>query len=464
VYVGALETVNDDSKGTDEKDDRADFDLVVIGTGEAGPAMARRCRREGWYVAVADERLYGGTCGQRGCVPKKVLHGAATTIDLARRLADHGVAGDSRIDWPALMRFKRSFTDEVAPRREEMMAERGIVRLHGHAEFTGPNELRVGSATVRARFIGIATGSTPRPLGVPGDDLVLSSEDFLALESLPRRLVFIGGGFISFEFGFIAAAAGAEVTILHRSGRVLKEFDPFLVDLLVAGCEERGVRVEVHAPLTGVERRDDELVVRSGDSSFPADAVVHGAGRVPKTSDLALERAGIRADSRGIVVNEYLQSVTNPSVYVAGDANPRGRMLSPVAHRDGLVAAENMLYGNAVAPDYSVIPTAVFTHPALASVGLGVEEAKRRGIVPSVYQADTRDWFTTRRLRIPCSGYTVITDGPMGPVLGAHVLGDNADEMINVFTLAINKEVPLAELVQTIWAYPTAGHDIRRIR
>lgn len=456
--------VTERSAGTDGESGGTDFDLVVIGTGEAGPAMAHRCRRAGWSVAITDELPYGGLCGRRGCVPKKVLNGVAETVDQARRFAGRGIVGDCRVDWPGLVRFEREFTDSVTPRREESLGRDGIVRLRGHAEFVGPNELRIGDRTVASRFIGIATGSVPRRLDVSGEELVSSSDDFLAMESLPGRLLFVGGGFISFEFGFIAATAGAEVTILHRSERVLREFDPFLVGLLLEACREQGIRVETDTPLSAVERAGGSLAVRSGDRVFEADMVVHGAGRVPNTADLALERGNVEADEHGIVVNHYLQSVSNPSVYVAGDANPRGRMLSPVANRDGKAAAENMLGGNSVAPDYSVVPSAVFTSPVLASVGLGAEEAEAKGLPVTVYRADTRDWFSTRRLGLSRSGYTVLTDGPMGPVLGAHVLGDDADELINIFTLAIRKRVTLAELKETIWAFPTAGHDIRRIR
>ncbi len=244
---------------------------------------------------------------------------------------------------------------------------------------------------------------------------------------------------------------------------MLKEFEPFLVDLLVESCRELGIRVETGVPVTAVEESAGRLRVRSGDRSFEADMVVHGAGRVPNTAGLELEQGGVATDAHGVVANPFLQSVSNPSIYVAGDANPRGRPLSPVAYRDGSAAAENMLRGNTIAPDYSAVPSAVFSHPVLASVGLGEEEAARRGLPVAVHKADTRDWFTTRRLGIPRSGYVVLTDGPTGPILGAHLLGYNADEAINVFALAVRRRLSLADLHETDWAYPTAIYDINRI-
>ena len=449
-----------DGPGVDEA---FDYDLVVIGTGAAGTAMARRCRREGWRVAITDERPYGGTCGQRGCVPKKVLHGAAETVVRARHLAGAGIVGGCRIEWRDLVRFEREFTAPVTARREATLAAEGVVLLHGRARFVEPNALRIADDLVSARHVGIATGSAPRPLSIPGEALVSSSDDFLAMESLPARILFIGGGFISFELGFIAAAAGTEVTILHRSQRVLKEFDPFLVDLLVESCSSLGMRVETGVPVAAVEVSGHGLRVLSGDRTFEADMVVHGAGRIPNVEALELRRGSVAVDAQGIAVNSFLQSVTNPSVYVAGDANPRGRPLSPVAYRDGAVAAENMIHGNMVEPDYSAVPSVVFAHPMLASVGLGEKAAARRGLSITVHRADTRDWFTTRRLRIPRSGYVVLTDGPSGPILGAHLLGYNADEVINVFALAVRRGLSLADLRETDLAYPTAIYDINRI-
>lgn len=443
---------------------KTDFDLFVIGTGQAGQAMARRARREGWRVGITDERAYGGTCGLRGCVPKKVLHTAAETVVRARHLEGSGIAGGCRIAWDELAQFKDEFTDPITARREATLERAGVILLHGPARFDGPNELVVEEQRVTARFIGIATGSMPRPLGIPGGDLVSTSDDFLAMDSLPRRILFIGGGYVSFELGFVAAAAGAEVTILQRGPRVLDRFDQFLVGLLVESCQDLGMRIETGVPVTGVAATESGLRVAADGRSFEADMVVHGAGRVPKIADLALEEGNVATDRGGIVVNEFLQSVTNPAVYVAGDVNSRGRQLSPAAHRDGRSVAENMIRGNTIAPDYSAVPSAIFAYPVLASVGLGVEAAEREGRPVTVRRANTRDWFTSRRLGIPRSGYVVLTDGQDGPILGAHLLGHNADEAINLFELAIRRWLSLADLQAMDWAFPSSIHDINRIR
>jgi glutathione reductase (NADPH) len=443
------------------------YDLVVIGTGNAGMAMALGARHAGWRVAIADELPYGGTCAVKGCIPKKVLVGAAEVIERAEALQTRGISGALHIAWPDLIRFKRTFTDPVPSTRERALGTEGIDTYHGRARFLGKNTLQVGGASLETRFIGIATGAVPRKLEMPGEDLVSLSDDFLAMESLPDGIIFIGGGFISFELAHIAAKAGADVTILHRGSRVLKEFDPFLVDILVQVFRDSGVKIFTDMPVQSIERAVDRLRVRAGQSDgsiFDADMVVHGAGREPNLSGLDLETGGIASDKRGIRVNQYLQSVSNPAVYVAGDANGRGIALSPVATMEGRTVARNMIHGNTVIPDYSAVPSVVFVSPLLASVGLREDQAALQGMKVTIHRKETRDWYSTRRVNLPGSAYTILTGKETGKIVGAHLLGYNADEMINIFALAIRHGLTIADLQEMAWAYPTAGYDINRIQ
>ncbi|MDD1675642.1 MAG: NAD(P)/FAD-dependent oxidoreductase [Methanomicrobiales archaeon] len=443
-----------------------EYDLVVIGTGNAGMAMVIEARHAGWKVAIADELPYGGTCAVKGCIPKKVLVGAAEVIDRAKAMQGKGISGALRIAWPDLIRFKRTFTDTVPAARENRFAKEGVDTYHGHARFLGRNTLLVGDTTLSSRFIGIATGAVPRRLDIPGEQFISISEDFLAMETIPDRIVFIGGGFISFELGYVAARAGADVTILHRGERPLGEFDPFLVDLLVDDLRASGIRILTGMAVTSIEKKDNILHVYAGTTEngvFDADMVMHGAGRVPNLTGLDLGNGGVSVDERGIETNQYLQSVSNPSVYVAGDANARGKALSPVATRDGTTAARNMIRGNTIAPDYTAVPGVVFVSPLLASVGLSEDEAVARGITPVVHRKETADWYSNRRIGNSRSGYIILTEQGSGRIIGAHLLGYNADEMINIFSLAIRHHLSLEDLKETLWAYPTAGYDINRI-
>jgi glutathione reductase (NADPH) len=195
---------------------RKKFDLIVIGTGTAASTVAYECRSAGWDVAVIDSRPFGGTCALRGCDPKKVLVGAAEVVDWVRRMSGRGVrADDARIEWAELMRFKRSFTGPVPQSSERSFAKAGIAAFHGRARFVGSTALQVGDDVLEGRHVVIAAGAMPRKLGIPGEQYITTSDQFLELEQLPRRIVFIGGGYISFEFAHVSARAGAEVTILH---------------------------------------------------------------------------------------------------------------------------------------------------------------------------------------------------------------------------------------------------------
>jgi glutathione reductase (NADPH) len=287
------------------------------------------------------------------------------------------------------------------------------------------------------------------------------------MESLPERIIFIGGGFISFELAHVAAKAGASVTILNRSGMVLKEFDPFLVDLLTQSMKASGVGIHTEMPVVSVEKTTDTVRVhagKGGEKVFEADMVVHGAGRVPDIEGLDLNAGGVAVDQRGIAINKYLQSISNPFVYVAGDANARGKPLSPVAGMEGRAAAWNMIHGNNVIPDYSAVPSVVFVVPLLASVGLREDQVAKLGMTAVVHTRETPDWYSVRRIGMTRSGYKILTEGKSGRIIGAHVLGYNADEMINVFALAIKTGLTLEDLQDMVWAYPTGVSDINRTR
>ncbi|MBI4264667.1 MAG: NAD(P)/FAD-dependent oxidoreductase [Acidobacteria bacterium] len=441
------------------------FDLIVIGTGSAGSGVARKCRSAGWKVAIVDSRPYGGTCAQRGCDPKKVLVGAADAIHAARRLAGRGVGADgAALRWADLVRFERTFTDPVAERSEKGLAKAGIDTLHGRARFVDRQSIGVDGRVIEGRHIHIATGAMPVRLRIPGEELLTTSDRFLELEELPRRIVFLGSGFISFEFAHVCAIAGAQVTMIEMLDRPLAGFDPDLVSVLVEGTRELGIELHLQTKVQGVERVADRLVVSAdgpqGRRTFDADMVVHGAGRVPEIDDLDLEKGGVERTTRGIKVNQYLQSVSNPAVYAAGDAADSGPMLTPVAGFEGRIVAANLLDGNRQAVEYPAIPSVVFTLPPLAYVGLQEADARDKGLRFETHFARTDAWFSSRRLGERWSAHKVLVEEGSGRILGAHLLGPNSDELVNVFSVAMCSGMTAGELKQTIFAYPTRASDI----
>ncbi|NTW07744.1 MAG: NAD(P)/FAD-dependent oxidoreductase [Syntrophaceae bacterium] len=293
-----------------------------------------------------------------------------------------------------------------------------------------------------------------------------TSAEFLYLEELPQRLVFIGGGYISFEFAHLAARYGRNVTIIHRSAGVLKKFDPDLVALLVGASELLGITVATNQPPVRIEKKKDDLLVivqaDGMEKEYHANMVVHGAGRVPNIADLNLEAAGIETSQDGVVVNEYLQSISNPRVYAAGDVAAGGLPLTPVAMVEGKVAADNLIYGlKRRRADYRVVPSVVFTLPKLASVGLQEAEANRQGLQYDVKFRETADWLHNLRINEPFAGFKIIMDKSTGRILGAHLLDSHADDLINLFALAMQHNLTAADIKQVLYAYPTASSSVQ---
>ncbi len=442
------------------------FDLVAIGTGAGASTVATRCRAAGWGVAIIDSRPFGGTCALRGCDPKKVLVGAAEVIDWARRMKGNGIRSDQLlIDWRELMRFKRTFTQPVPKHREEGFAKAGIVAFHGRARFVGENTIRVGDEVLETRFAVIAAGQKPADLKIPGQELLTTSEQFLELDELPRRILFIGGGYIAFEFAHVAAHVGSEVTIVHRGARPLELFDPDLVEQIVVRTRELGINVQLGTQAEGIEKGPSCLSVWASAPGqkrmFEADMVVHAAGRTPEIEDLNLDVARVGWDERGVKVNEYLQSISNPAVYAAGDAAASGGPpLTPVADYEGAIVASNLLKGNHEKPNYTGIPTVVFSIPPVASVGLSETEARAKGLKFRVKKEMTSNWYSSRRVAEKYSGYKVMVEEGTDRILGAHLLGGEAGEVINIFALAIRSGIRASDLKHTIFSYPTHSSDL----
>ena len=442
------------------------YDLIAIGTGSAATTVASKCRAAGWDVAIIDYLPFGGTCALRGCDPKKMLVGGAEVIDWVRRMQGKGIVEqDIHIDWPELMAFKRSFTDPVPSKMENGLQNQGIDTFHGRARFRSPRSIEVEGEVLEGRHFLIAAGAKPMKLGIAGEEHLITSDRFLELEALPQRIVMVGGGYIAFEFAHIAARAGAQVTLLEQLPRFLGPFDPDLVGWLVEKSREIGIDLHSGTTVEAVEKDTEGFKVHtsSGESqeTFQADLVVHTAGRIPDLDGLDLEVAGVALDDRGhLRLNEFLQSVSNPAVYAAGDAASIGPPLTPVAAHDGYIVATNLLKGNQRQPDYRGVPSVVFTIPSLASVGLQEEAARKQGLKFQVRHQKTSNWYTAWRVNEACAGFKVLIEEDSDRILGAHLIGPHAEEVINLFALAIRSDLRAKDLKTMIWAYPTAASDI----
>lgn len=476
------------------------FDLIVIGTGTAASTVALECRSSGWNVAIIDSLPFGGTCALRGCDPKKVLVEAAKVIDSTQRHESKGIVGSEgiRIKWSDLMSFKRTFTEPRPKLREDGYIKAGIVPFHGNAQFTGPTTVtvRIGNnnhdndnskddnrndTILNGKHIVIATGAKPMELNIPGSENIITSDQFLEYfnDRLPERITFVGGGYISFEFAHLAARAGAKVTILHRGKRPLERFDPDLVSQLVQRSKDIGIDIRLKAAVKRIEKLlsshdSSELVVhyssdisnnganKTSSRSLEADMVVHGAGRVPNLDGLNLVAGGVEYTPRGIQVNEYLQSVSNPTVYAAGDvAASKGLPLTPVASHEGTVVANNLVKGNTMKSNYAGLPSVVFTIPPIVSVGMQEKEAKDQGLRFRTRYKNTAGWASSKRVGESCSGFKVLIENGTDRILGAHIIGPHAEEVINIFSIAIRLGLTAKALTDPIlYSYPTSSSDV----
>jgi len=441
------------------------YDLVIIGSGTAAWVAGLRMRAAGWSVALVDHRPFGGTCALRGCDPKKMLISGAEAIDAQSRMRGHGVVSEAQIDWRNLIKFKRSFTNEVPRNRERDFAESGIAAFHGLARFIGPDSIVVdGGQKLKGQNILIAAGARPVPLKIPGQEHAITSEQFLELDALPARVALVGGGYIAAEFSHVAARSGARVTVLQRVERMLPGFDPDLVGWLMDKFAELGIDVRLRSEVKQIDKRAGGFTVHATTNGqrlkVTADLVVHAAGREPDLEALDLAAGSIATENGRVKLNEFLQSVSNPRIYAAGDAAGNGPALTPVASHDGSVVARNLVDGNTHRPDYRGIPSVAFTIPPIAAVGLSEAEARARRLNFRMHSKKVPDWYTALRLNESVYGFKTLIEEGTDCVLGAHLVGPHAEEVINLFGVAIRHGLTAQDLKTTIFAYPTGSSDI----
>lgn len=442
------------------------FDLIIIGSGSAATTVAFKAVKSGKKVAVIDQKPIGGTCALRGCDPKKVLVGVTDSLESAKRLQGNGISElTGHIDWKELMEFKRSFTESMSLRIEESLLKSNVEVIHGRAEFKGPETLEVDGKTLDANKFLIASGVKAATLNFPGSDLLIDNEGFFSMPVLPKKIVFVGGGYISVEFASIARKAGSEVTIIQHSERILSNFDSEMAKLLADMLRESGIEILVKTSVKEVRKVDGVFEIRLAregkNEIIYADTVVHGAGR-EFDSDMGLDAGNIKWSRKGVIVNEYLQSVSNPRVYAAGDsADTTGPKLTPVAVMEGNAAAENILCGNTVKADYTGIPTTVFSSPPLAMVGITEEEASRKDLRITVKKGSMTSWYNSRRRNIPKSSYKILMNEESNKILGAHIMAENAEEVINIFALAIRLNIDIKALNSMPFTYPSDTNDIK---
>ena len=448
---------------------RKAYDVLIIGSGTAGQAAASALNNSGLTVGMVEHSdRPGGTCALSGCQAKKWFYEGAAIIARSRHLEGIGITSPAIASWPQLREAKNRFTERVPDETVEGFKNAGIEFIRGRARFMGQQTIAVDAQQIAARFIVIATGAIPMPLPIDGIDHAIDSKTFLELDDLPARIVFIGGGFISFEFAHFAVRLGppdTRCTILEAGPRPLGPFDEEMVDLLTKASAAEGIETHCNVAITRIAKIGRAYTVATQDGRrFEADLVVNGAGRAPDIDELDLARAGVEYSRRGIAVDGQM-TTTNPQVYAVGDCAATIQ-LARVGDAEAHVAAETIAsrhYGgqSEASMDYRVVPAVLFTYPQYGMVGKTEQALKDKAAAYERSFAKELDWPTYKRAGMRSAAYKLLVD-KHGQLLGAHILSDNAAGLINTFTLAMTNRIAVDDLYrQSVMApYPSRESDI----
>jgi glutathione reductase (NADPH) len=442
------------------------YDVVILGGGNAAMGVTVRTREAGLSVAMIESRDLGGTCPNRGCMPKKVLVAAAHALDEIARAHHHGITvAAPSLDWAALIAREKAMIAGIPDSLAGSMERRGVEVIRGQGKFVGPNTVQVGERTLEAAHIVIATGSKPRRLPFPGADRMITSDDVLDDPTLPRDVVFIGGGVIALEFGHVYARAGVRVTILEVLPQLLPAVDADAALQLRAETERIGIEVRTGVAISRIEPagRGCRVVFTEGgaEHSIEAERIVNGAGRVADVDGLDLDAGGVRQENGRLLVDGFLRSVSNPKVHLCGDALWSSPQLSPIATYEGQIVGHNIVDGPSRKPDYASIPSSIFTVPALAMVGITEAQARDKGLKVRVSTNDMRGWLSAKTYAESAAWAKTVVDEASDRILGACILGHAGEELIHVFALAIRHGITAAQLKDTIYGFPTFAADLK---
>jgi glutathione reductase (NADPH) len=445
----------------------ADFDLFVIGAGSGGVRAARVASAYGARVAVAEEHKVGGTCVIRGCVPKKLL---VYSAHFAEDLDDAAMFGwdvpKKRFDWPTLRDNVLREVSRLEGAYTETLTSHNVEIFHERAVLTGPNSLRLASGReVTADKILIATGARPTMPDLPGIEHAISSNEVFHLEALPKRIIIAGGGYIANEFAGIFHEFGSQVTLINRTDVILRQYDQQLVDRLIQISLRKGIDFKFHATIERIERRDDGMlhVTMTGCDDIEADQVLFATGRRPNVEGMGLEEAGVEVGEKGQIKVDADNRTNVPSIFAVGDVTDRVQ-LTPIAIREGQAFADTFFGNRAAQVDYGCIPSAVFSHPPLAGVGLTEGAARNKLGTVRVYTSDFRAMKNVLAGRDERSLYKLVVDGMTDEIVGIHLIGPDAPEILQAASIAVKAKLKKADFDATVALHPTMAEELVLMR
>jgi glutathione reductase (NADPH) len=444
---------------------RYDYDLFTIGAGSGGVRASRMSAGFGARVAVAEARDLGGTCVNAGCIPKKLFVYAAHFREDFEDASGFGWAlGERRFDWSALLRNKDSEIARLNAVYAKLLEDAGVAHIEGRARVVDPHTVEVEGRRITAGNILVATGSWPSLPEVEGVEHAITSNEAFHIESLPPRVIIVGGGYIAVEFAGIFHGLGVDVVQLYRGPLFLRGFDDDVRATLASEMRKKGIDVRFDASVSKIEKRASGLVATLEDGeALESDAILYATGRLPLTRDMGLEEAGVELDARGAVVVDAYSRSSVENIWAVGDATDRIN-LTPVAIAEGMALANTLFGGRPTRPDHEDVPSAVFSQPAIGTVGLTEVDARERYGDVDVYRSRFRPLKHTVTGRDEQTMIKLVVDRASDRVVGCHMVGPEAGEIIQGLAIAVKCRATKAQFDATIGIHPTSAEEFVSMR
>lgn len=444
------------------------YDLIAIGGGSGGVATANRAARYGKRCALVEAGRLGGTCVNVGCVPKKIMWNGAALRHALNDATDYGYSVESpAFHWPTIQQSRDAYVARLNDRYGVYLGENGVTIYRGRAGFVDAHTIEVDGQRLSADHIVIATGGRPSIPEVPGAELGITSDGFFELKTQPRRVAVVGAGYIAVELAGMLAALGTEVSLIIRRDAVLRIFDRMLQEGAMEALEAEGVDVITNAQVASLTRREDGIEVALKDNTRRTgfDEVIWAIGREPNTEGLAPEQAGIRRNENGFIPTDAFQNTNVPGVYAIGDVTGRAP-LTPVAIAAGRRLADRLFDDQPGRKlDYDIIPTVVFTHPPIGTVGITEDEARAQyGDAVKIYQTRFTPMYYAFTQHKAMTSMKLVCVGPEEKIVGLHVVGQGADEMLQGFAVAVQMGATKKDFDDTIAIHPTSAEEFVTMR
>lgn len=444
------------------------YDLIAIGGGSGGVAIANRAARHGKHCALIEADRLGGTCVNVGCVPKKLMWNGASLRHALHDAPDYGHAiGSTSFDWPSLQQARDAYVARLNGRYGTYLGENGVTVHHGRAAFVDAHTIEVNGTRLTADHIVIATGGRPAIPHCPGAELGITSDGFFELKTQPHRVAVVGAGYIAVELAGVLAALGTQVSLIIRRDAVLRIFDRLLQEGAMEALQTDGVEIVRNAQVAALQRDGEaiEIELRDGSRHRGFDQVIWAIGREPNTAGLALERAGVHQDEQGFIPTDAYQNTNVAGIYAIGDVTGRAP-LTPVAIAAGRRLADRLFDGQPERKlDYDLIPTVVFTHPPIGTVGITEDEARAQyGDAVKVYQTRFTPMYYAFSQHKRMTAMKLVCVGPEEKIVGLHVIGQGADEMLQGFAVAVQMGATKKDFDDTIAIHPTSAEEFVTMR